>query len=156
MTRQMPRQRVVNPPQAEAAQNAQAGLAGMAGMAGVVGLTLSRALLFLPDRETVFAQLLRQFVDCYAGGAAALGQALDRGDAQAAIGWLHALRGACGAVGAVALQQQAQALERALVAVRGAPRGQRGARCQALQGDAAALHQTLQTLGAEIRARLPA
>ena len=79
-----------------------------------------------------------------------------RFDAPAGQAVLPLLRGACGAVGAVALQDQAQALERALVEARGAPGAQCAAGCQALRGDASALDRTLQTLAAEIRARLPA
>ncbi len=133
----------------------QAGTAEAAGLAGIAGLSLSRALLFLPNRELLFAQLLRQFVHSYADGAALQLQALDHGDAGHAIGWLHALRGACGAVGALALQDQAQALERALAADRDASSERRTARCLALRGDAAALLQALAALTTEISARLP-
>lgn len=133
----------------------QAGTAEDAGLAGIAGLSLSRALLFLPDHGPLFARLLHQFVDSYTGGAPMLEQALDRGDAGQVVGWLHMLRGACGAVGALALQDQAQALERALAADRDASPGQGIARCRALRGDAAALLQALAALTTEISARLP-
>jgi len=78
---------------------------------GIPGLAMSRALLFLPGRDQVYARVLRQFTDNYQGGLPALASAIEGGEWAQAQRLLHALRGACGAVGAVGLVSQAQALE---------------------------------------------
>ena len=83
----------------------------------IPGLTMSRALLFLPGRDAVFARVLQQFSHSYHHGAPALALALDQGDWAEASRLLHSFRGACGAVGAVALLDQALALEKAIGAL---------------------------------------
>jgi CheY-like chemotaxis protein len=83
----------------------------------IPGLTMARALLYLPGRDQVYARVLRQFSDSYRGGLQALLPALRSGQWADAKRQLHALRGACGAVGAVALMAQCQAVEQQLAAL---------------------------------------
>ena len=80
----------------------------------VPGLTMSRALLYLPGRDTVFLRVVRQFVDNYAGGLPALAQAAADRRWVDARRQLHSLRGACGAIGATALLARALDLEQLL------------------------------------------
>ena len=88
--------------------------AAAAAAISIPGITMSRALLYLPGRDDVFARVLQQFADNYANGLPALGSLLEAGDHAGARKLVHALRGACGAVGATALMVSAQALEQAL------------------------------------------
>ena len=103
--------------------------------------------MFLPGRDQVYARLLRQFADSYRGGQPALVDAVQAGQWALAQRLLHALRGACGAVGAIDLVGQAQALENQLQA-------QLDEAADA--SDLAALHLTLATLLADLRALLAA
>ena len=114
---------------------------------GIPGLTMSRALLFLPGRDQVYARVLRQFADNYRGGLPALDDAVRAGEWVLAQHLLHALRGACGAVGAVGLVAQAQALENQVQAQLDEA---------ADTSDLAALHLTLATLLADFQALLAA
>ncbi|OYV02184.1 MAG: hypothetical protein CFE45_01510, partial [Burkholderiales bacterium PBB5] len=82
--------------------------------ADIPGLTMSRALLYLPGRDGVFARVLRQFVDNYAAGLPSLDLSLSEGRLADARRLLHSLRGACGAVGATRVLGMAQQLELAL------------------------------------------
>ena len=115
---------------------------------GIPGLTMSRALLYLPGRDQIYARVLRQFSDNYGQGVPGLDAALQGGDWAGAQRLLHSLRGACGAVGAISVQAEAQVLE---------------ARLKDLESpgtvvvdppDASALHACLSTLVATVRARL--
>lgn len=115
---------------------------------GIPGLTMSRALLYLPGRDQIYARVLRQFSDSYSQGVPGLDAALHAGDWASAQRLLHSLRGACGAVGAISLQAEAQALD---------------ARLKGLESpgavvidppDASALHACLSALVAAVRARL--
>jgi PAS domain S-box-containing protein len=115
---------------------------------GIAGLTMSRALLYLPGRDQVYARVLRQFSDNYALGVPGLDAALLAGDWPAAQRLLHALRGACGAVGATAVQAEAQALELQIKAL-----GAAGMPAS-LQPDAVAVHTSLASLVAALRERL--
>ena len=109
---------------------------------------MSRALLYLPGRDEIYARVLRQFSDNYGDGVPGLDAALQAGDWVGAQRLLHSLRGACGAVGAIQLQVEAQLLD---------------ARLKGLESpgavvidppDASALHACLSTLVAAVRARL--
>jgi CheY-like chemotaxis protein len=104
---------VVLPPPAPASA-APPAAPGMPDFSGIRGLTMSRALLYLPGRDQVFARVLRQFCDNYAQGVPGLTAALQAGQWVEAQRLLHALRGACGAVGATAVQAEALALEHQL------------------------------------------
>jgi len=119
---------------------------------GIPGLTMARALLYLPGRDQVFARVLRQFVANYADGLPGLPQALAAGDWGQARQQLHSLRGACGAVGAITLMAQAQALEQRLEPLPGttAP----AVPAATLQAEAQALQQAQRTLVAAIGQRL--
>jgi len=126
---------------------------------GIDGLTMSRALLYLPGRDEVYARVLRQFSANYGQGVPGLDAALQAGDLAAAQRVLHSLRGACGAVGATAVQAEAQALELQLKAPEAAD-----ATAAADAADAAArplpstaaLHTQLARLVAAVRQRLAA
>lgn len=100
-----------------AAVNRQA-LAGAAPAApdwsGIPGLTMARALLHLPGRDQVYARVLRQFADHYRAGLPGLDAALQAARWTEAQQQLHALCGACGAVGANEVMAQSAALQRRL------------------------------------------
>ena len=80
----------------------------------VPGLTMARALTYLPGREQLFERVLRQFASLYQPGIAGLSAALAAHDWQQVSRLLHALRGACGAIGATDLLARSAALEQAL------------------------------------------
>jgi two-component system sensor histidine kinase/response regulator len=115
---------------------------------GIPGLTMSRALLYLPGRGQIYARVLRQFSDHYGQGVPGLDAALQAGDWAGAQRLLHSLRGACGAVGAIDLQAEAQVLETRLQGL-----ASPGAVVIA-PPDAAALHAGLAALVAALRGRL--
>ncbi len=83
-------------------------------LAGIPGLTMSRALLYLPGRDLLFARVLRQFAQAYGAGLPDLDAALAQGRRTDAQGWLHSLRGSCGAIGATDLAGLSLALESTL------------------------------------------
>ena len=101
-----------------AAAPAPSGAAAAAGapgpLDGIPGLTMSRALLYLPGRDQLFARVLRQFAETYSAGHLDLDAALAQHRWTDAQGLLHSLRGACGAIGATDLAALALALESAL------------------------------------------
>jgi HPt (histidine-containing phosphotransfer) domain-containing protein len=111
---------------------------------------MSRALLYLPGRDQVYSRVLRQFCNNYGQGVPGLDTALDASDWAAAQRQLHALRGACGAVGATIVQAEAQALELQLRSL--GPSGVAGDRPPTAQ----ALHTRLARLVAAVRDRLAA
>ncbi|HSW08953.1 PAS domain S-box protein [Aquabacterium sp.] len=117
----------------------------------IPGITMSRALLYLPGRDDVFVRVLQQFADNYAPGLPTLQPLLDAGDTDAARKLVHALRGACGAVGATTLMARAQALELVL-----RPEGQGAESPPPLQAAAGALQSELASLVQAIRRHLPA
>jgi PAS domain S-box-containing protein len=122
-----------------------------ADFSGIDGLTMSRALLYLPGRDQIFARVLRQFSDNYAQGVPGLAEALQASRWSDARRRLHALRGACGAVGATGVQAEALLLEQALRALEeGTLPG------PVPQPDAAALHACLAALVSAVRSRLAA
>jgi PAS domain S-box-containing protein len=121
---------------------------------GIPGLTMSRALLYLPGRDQVFARVLRQFADNYTDGQPLLEAALDGGRWAEAGRLLHSLRGACGAVGASALLSQAEALEHRMAEWAAADEGGPPVRERPEWAQALALQQTLRDLVAAIRERL--
>jgi two-component system, sensor histidine kinase and response regulator len=109
---------------------------------------MSRALLYLPGRDQVFARVLGQFCDNYGQGVPGLGRRLAGGAWKEAQRLLHALRGACGAVGATALQAQALALEHQLQPLaEGVPPAKP-------RPGAEQVHETLHALVAAVRGRL--
>ena len=145
---QVPLQSPLQPPLQPPLQTT--GLSG--GLTGIPGLTVSSALLYLPGRDQIFARVLRQFVDSYSPGFATLGKALALGTAEGAgqaQALLHALRGACGVIGATGLSAQALVLELAL-----GPTAQPAADPAALQASAQALELALAQLVQAIRSRL--
>lgn len=122
----------------------------MPDFSGIPGLTMSRALLYLPGRDQIFARVLRQFIDNYGQGVPGLQAAMQAGHGAEARRLLHSLRGACGAVGATGVQAEALALEQALQAVAD------GAAETVAPPSAEALHSSLQALVANVRARIAA
>ena len=72
---------------------------------------MSRALLFLPGRDQIYARVLRQFSTNYSDGLADLEALTGTAQWVEARRALHGLRGACGAVGAVDLVSRCQVLE---------------------------------------------
>jgi CheY-like chemotaxis protein len=102
-------------PPAAAASAAAAGTGfGAGALDGIPGLAVSRALLYLPGRDLLFARVLRQFAETYCAGLLELDAALAQGRWTDAQGALHSLRGACGAIGATDLARLSLALESAL------------------------------------------
>ena len=142
------------PAPAAAAAPASASASASAGpdFSGIAGLTMSRALLYLPGRDQVYVRVLRQFCDTYGQGLPGLDAALLAGDSAAAQRLLHALRGACGAVGATGVQAEAQALELQLQLQ---DDGSAGLPAGALP-DAQPVHASLAALVAAVRQRLAA
>jgi CheY-like chemotaxis protein len=118
---------------------------------GIAGLTMARALLYLPGRDHVFARVLRKFCENYAQGVPELDAALQAGQWAEARRQLHALRGACGAVGATTVQAEALTLELQLQALDGGE-----ATAVAPPPSAMPLQRTLQALIGEVQARLAA
>jgi len=117
---------------------------------------MSRALLYLPGRDQVYVRVLRQFCDTYGQGLPGLDAALLAGDSAAAQRLLHALRGACGAVGATGVQAEAQALELQLqLQLQLQDDGSAGLPAGALP-DAQPVHASLAALVAAVRQRLAA
>jgi HPt (histidine-containing phosphotransfer) domain-containing protein len=78
---------------------------------------MSRALFYLPGRDQIFARVLQQFAHNYSEGLPGLMTALAAGQWMDARRLLHSMRGACGAVGAMDLAAQSQALEQQLDAM---------------------------------------
>ncbi|WP_395699732.1 PAS domain S-box protein [Aquabacterium sp.] len=115
----------------------------------IPGITMTRALLYLPGRDAVFKRVLQQFAEGHAEGLPTLLSLLSEGEVTAARQLVHALRGACGAVGATAVMARAQRLEQQLA---GLPEGQPAE--VALEA-ARALQHELQTLVRDIRRQSP-
>ncbi len=127
-------------PAAPAAVRPDAANAALAArLAAVPGLTMSRALLYLPGRDEVFVRVLRQFADNNADALPTLQPLIERGELREARALVHALRGTCGAVGATALQEQAQALEQLLEQQPAAPLPQLGEGARLLRDELATL-----------------
>ena len=104
---------------AAASTTARSGVGGDAGVVpgaldGIPGLTMSRALLYLPGRDPLFARVLRQFAESYHAGLPELDAALAQRRWTDAQGLLHSMRGACGAIGATDLAGLSMVLESAL------------------------------------------
>lgn len=78
---------------------------------------MTRALTYLPGRDDILARVLGQFAAGYGHGLPALAEQIEQGRWVQARAEVHALRGACGAVGAVALLDEAQVLEERLRAL---------------------------------------
>ena len=113
---------------------------------------MSRALLYLPGRDQIFARVLRQFIDHYGQGVPGLAAALQAGHWVEAGRRLHSLRGACGAVGATGVQAKAQALEQAMLAL--AESGTPASSAVAPEPAAQALHTALLALVSAVQSRL--
>ncbi len=153
-----PAQRFAAPPAPTSTEQGGAAGAAWLPLSDIEGLSMSRALLYLPGRDAVFARLLAQFCDNHVAGLPLLRSALAEGRLVDARRQLHSLRGACGAVGAVAVMAQAQALEDAVDSTLVERAGARpaGGIDSALDEGALALEQTLLTLLATIKRRLEA
>ncbi|WP_158219936.1 PAS domain S-box protein [Ideonella sp. A 288] len=116
---------------------------------GIAGLQVRGTLLYVPGRDDILERVLRQFCQTYRDGLPALMLHLSRGEAAAAQRLVHALRGACGAVGANELQALAWSLDKAL---RGLDDDDTAT--AELAGEGAALQEALMTLVQAIEARL--
>jgi CheY-like chemotaxis protein/HPt (histidine-containing phosphotransfer) domain-containing protein len=121
----------------------------------VPALDAERALHAVSGRQDVLWRLVQRFVQHYGPGLPVLWQ--PAADAAAQVqAWRHAahsLQGACSAIGARALQAQAQAFEAALTpsAAGTAP----DTLVHALQSDATALHRALEELVLALAQHLP-
>ena len=93
--------------------------------------------------ETVLRRLLRTFARHYAAGVPVLHAPPD---IPAWLAAAHSMQGACGAIGALTLQAQAQALEARL---------RRGEAAPTLTADAQALSDAVRALSARIATALP-
>ena len=122
----------------------------------VPGLTMARALTYLPGREQLFERVLRQFASLYQPGIAGLSAALAAHDWQQVSRLLHALRGACGAIGATDLLARSAALEQALApqALAAPSNGAEPADAVALAAQARQIEHDLMALVSLIQARL--
>jgi two-component system sensor histidine kinase/response regulator len=89
-------------------------------IAPIDGLTMSRALTYLPGHEAIYRRVLHRFIESHAGGAPGLGDLARRGAWDELHRAAHALRGGCGAIGAVELGDAALALEQSVDAGAGA------------------------------------
>jgi PAS domain S-box-containing protein len=106
----------------------------LARLAAVPGFDTGLALRGVGGRIAVVERLLRRFASHYAAGVPAL---VAPGGEERLQAWriaAHSLHGACGAIGAAALQQQARSLEAASL---------QGATAAALAGQALALNEAL-------------
>jgi PAS domain S-box-containing protein len=124
-------------PAAAAAPAAQAVAAAQVGnqwLAALPGFDLERGLALMRGREDKLLRLLSLFADSHAGDAGRLLQLIGAGDMPAVGALAHALKGAAGSIGAVAVQAAAVAL---MAEIRG-------------KGDAAAIRR----LGEELAAAL--
>ena len=83
-------------------------------LAGFAGLDTARGLAALRGNVAAYRKLLRQFAASHREDARRLREDLDAGLADAARQRAHALKGAAGSLGAIALQAAAAAIERAL------------------------------------------
>jgi HPt (histidine-containing phosphotransfer) domain-containing protein len=119
---------------------------------GIPGLVMSRALLFLPGRDQVYARVLRQFSNNYSDGLAGLESLVEAGQWIEAGRALHGLRGACGAVGAIDLVNRCHALENRVQALADGVADDTDA--AAVPAGVAALQSALQTLVSTIALRL--
>ncbi len=81
-------------------------------LASITGLDAEHALANLGQDLPMYGRLLRRFAETYAGDAAGLAS---RSNPARWAAECHSLRGACGAIGAVALAGQAATLEQALL-----------------------------------------
>ncbi len=81
---------------------------------GIDGLDVQLTLFYLPGRDDILERVLAQFCRAYAQGLAVLHEHIEHGQFEAAHRMVHALRGACGAVGATGLSRQAQTLDELL------------------------------------------
>jgi PAS domain S-box-containing protein len=79
------------------------------------GLDVPLALQYIGGRLDVFGRVLRQFVQHYGDGQAALRGQLESGDAAVMRALVHSIRGASSSIGASALAERAGALEAALI-----------------------------------------
>ena len=119
---------------------------------GIPGLVMSRALLFLPGRDPIYARVLRQFANSYSDGLADLDSLIERQQWVEAGRALHSLRGACGAVGAIDLVGRCQVLEGRVQALADAVADASDA--AAVPEGVASLQATLQALVSTIGLRL--
>ena len=98
--------------QADAAR--RVGPASRSRFSAIDGLDVTRTLLYLPGRDDILERVLGQFCRSYGDGLAALLEHIGQDRHAGARRLLLALRGDCGAVGAMALATQAKSLEELL------------------------------------------
>jgi two-component system, sensor histidine kinase and response regulator len=113
--------------------------------AALPGFDAALALRSAGGRPEVLERLLRRFAEHYAAGLAPL---LQSGGDERLAGWglaAHSLQGACGAIGAAQLQQQARRFEAAV---------REAATAAPLQADAEALHAGLQAFVGQLQRTL--
>ena len=121
-------------------------------LAGLEGIVTTRALTYLPGRDDILARVLGQFASGYGHGLPALAEQIEQGRWVQARAEVHALRGACGAVGAMALLDQAQVLEERLRALASGQALPDAGSSEQLKALARGLDETLRRLVAAIRA----
>jgi PAS domain S-box-containing protein len=93
--------------------------AGADPLAGVPGLDLAGALKRLGGNRTLLIKLLHEFRAEFGGAAAAIGEAIGRGDSETARRLCHTLKGVAGNLSATQVPAAALALEAAIA--QGAP-----------------------------------
>ncbi len=82
-------------------------------LADVAGMSLARGLAHVGGDFAMLVRILRTFLGAYRTGVPGLLQAAVQGDRAAVVTACHALRGACGTVGATAMEDLVATLERA-------------------------------------------
>jgi CheY-like chemotaxis protein len=118
-------------------------------LAGVAGLDVALGLRRIGGRAATYLRIVRQFSALYAPGIPGLLSALADGEAAGARDAVHAFKGATATLGAMALAEQAAAIEQALQA--GLPPSQLVDAATALQWDLQQmLNQIDQALGSPV------
>jgi CheY-like chemotaxis protein len=117
------------------------------GLAGIAGFDAELGLKLVGGRGEAFLRLIRQFARSYRGGVADVLTDLAAGRYASARMRAHALKGACGVVGATRIASLAAALEAAIVGE---------APAEQLLSAASNLDVELAALATQIAMRLPA
>ncbi|MBK1714010.1 hybrid sensor histidine kinase/response regulator [Rubrivivax gelatinosus] len=116
-------------------------------LAAVEEIDVAAALRLVGGRPNVLERLARRFAEVYAAGMPALVAAGGDERLPSWAGAAHSLHGACGAIGAQALQTLAREVEHAARAAEGAA---------ALEAQARTLHERVQALAAQLQGLLDA
>ena len=109
-SRAQPRQEAPKPPQAAAAGSAAADP-----LAGLAGLNYPAVFKRMGGNRTLLVRLLREFRDEFSGSAAAIKDALGRGERELARSISHTLKGVAGNLSATRVHAASLALESAVV-----------------------------------------